>query len=36
MVLMRISSFVQDVIRGGLLILVLSIEAVNVRRKNYL
>ena len=36
MVLMRISSFVQDVIRGGLLILVLSIEAVNVRRKKYL
>jgi len=36
MVLMRISSFVQDVIRGSLLILVLAIEAVNVRRKKYL
>ena len=36
MVLMRISSFVQDVIRGGLLILVLAIEAVNERRKKYL
>jgi ribose/xylose/arabinose/galactoside ABC-type transport system permease subunit len=36
MVLMRISPFVQDVIRGSLLILVLSIEAVNVRRKKYL
>jgi len=36
MVLMKISPFVQDVIRGSLLILVLSIEAVNVRRKKYL
>jgi ribose transport system permease protein len=36
MVLMRISPFVQDVIRGSLLILVLAIEAVNVRRKKYL
>ena len=36
MVLMKISPFVQDVIRGSLLILVLAIEAVNVRRKKYL
>ena len=36
MVLMRISSFIQDVIRGGLLILVLAIEAVNERRRKYL
>jgi ribose transport system permease protein len=35
MVLLRLSSYIQDAIRGGILILILVIDAVNVERAKY-
>jgi ribose transport system permease protein len=36
MVLLRISPFIQDVIRGLLLILILMIDAINIRKSRYI
>ena len=35
MVLLRLASYIQDMIRGGILILILVIDAVNVERARY-
>jgi len=35
MVLLRLSSYIQDMIRGGILILILVIDAINVERAKY-
>jgi ribose transport system permease protein len=35
MVILRISSFVQEIIRGGLLILIIVINAINIQKKKY-
>ena len=35
MVILRISSFVQEIIRGGLLILIIVINAINIQKRKY-
>ena len=35
MVLLNLSSYIQDVIRGGILILILVFDAINVERARY-